>query len=184
MIRNNADYSISDLTLFNDKGDLVEYRKRSYLSNAKNKDLLKFHLMYHMTGTDTMMFTKQYLIDIGGFDPIDIGDEFYLINKAISRKGKLYYLPESNIKAFVHKGEGGLSSGNQKIKGENRLFQYKKQYFNKLDSKAKRYIRMRHYAVLAFAYFRNKKIVLFLISGLESFFCAPIQCIGLIRNLK
>lgn len=44
---------------------------------------MKYHLLYHMTGTDTLMFKGEYLRRIGGFPTIDVGDEFYLMEQAI-----------------------------------------------------------------------------------------------------
>ena len=126
-----------------------------------------------------MMFTKEYLEEIGGFAPIDVGDEFYLMFRAIEADGKFGYLPGSDIKAFIHTGEGGLSSGEGKINGENKLYEFKKSYFDRLDSKTRRYIDMRHYAVLAFAYLRMGNIIETLKNGMKSFIASPIECIKL-----
>ena len=88
------------------------------------------------------MFQTEYLKKIGGFSPIDVGDDFYLMMKAIKGGGKFGYAPYNEIKAYVHKGEnGGLSSGQEKIKGENALFEYKKEFFHSLRRKDIRYIK-------------------------------------------
>ena len=53
MLRERADYSITDLELYSEQGKLEERRVRRYLEKAdwKNTDaLLTCHLMYHMTG--------------------------------------------------------------------------------------------------------------------------------------
>ena len=107
-------------------------------------------------------FKKEYIDEIKGFAPINVGDEFYLMVRAINGKGKFGYLACCDIKAFIHTGECGLSSGVSKITGENNLYEYKKSYFDKLDKKTIRYIKMRHYAVLAFAEVRRKKLGLFI----------------------
>ena len=119
---------------------------------------------------------------IGCFDPIDSGDEYYLMMKAVRNDGVLSYISRSDVKAYVHTGEGGISSGVGKIKGEKALYQYKKKYFNNLKFNDKRYITMRHYAVLAFAYLRIKKPILFFINGVFSFLSSPIACIQLLKN--
>jgi len=154
MKNSNSDYSITDLKLVNEKGKISEIRSRKYLYTEEGENLRVCHLKYHMTGTDTMMFKKQYLIKINSFESIDVGDEFYLMMKAIDNGGSFLYVPKCDVLAVVHTGEGGLSSGESKIHGENALFQYKKQYFEGLNHKDIRYIKMRHYAVLAFAYLR------------------------------
>lgn len=184
MIEKNADYSLMNLALYNEDETLCEIRKRDYLIGKEDNDLLLCHLKYHMTGTDTMMFRRKYLNDIGGFEPIDVGDEFYLMMKSIERKGVFVYVDSNDVKAYVHQGEGGLSSGQGKINGENRLYKYKKSFFKSISAKDKRYIIMRHYAVLAFAYKRSGKVVRFILSGIKSFIVAPFQCVKLIKNLK
>lgn len=167
MVTCEADYSLTDLALYSESDKLIEIRKREYITSFEKDELLRNHLMYHMTGTDTMMFTKAYLDKIGGFDHIDVGDEFYLMSKAISNGGKFIYVPVCDAKAYVHTGEGGLSSGQSKIDGENALYEYKKVYFDHLDNKSIRYIKMRHHMVLAFAYLRQKKYILFLTEAIK-----------------
>ena len=176
------DYSITDLILYNEIDKVIDRRIRSYIEDTSVPTLIKYHLKYHMTGTDTMMFTKEYLTQIGGFAPIDVGDEFYLMQRAIDGGGKFGYLPGCEIKAYVHTGEGGLSSGNGKIKGENALYAYKKQYFSHLSCKDRRYIRMRHYAVLAFAELRRKGYASFFWNAMLSFIISPVGCLKLLAD--
>ena len=168
MIANNADYSITDLALYNENNKLIGFRKRDYIKNNSKEELLKYHLMYHMTGTDTLMFKKDYLLKIGCFDSIDVGDEFYLMNKAIEYGGNFLYVPTCDVKAYVHKAEGGLSSGKGKIVGENKLYEHKEKFFGKLVEKDIKYIKVRHHLVLARAYLRNRKIRGFLIESIKA----------------
>lgn len=168
------DYSITDLDLYNEKDVLIDKRVRKYIKDTSPDSLLQYHLKYHMTGTDTIMFTKKYLRQIGGFAPINVGDEFYLMQRAIVAGGRFGYLPGCDVKAYVHTGEGGLSSGESKIKGENALYEFKKGYFGFLDAKSKRYIKMRHYAVIAFAEIRRKHIAAFLTNSCRAFVDDPV----------
>ena len=177
-----ADYSLTDLLLYSESGRLVERRSRDYISASDPESLLRCHLMYHMTGTDTMMFRREYLLEIGGFPPIDVGDEFYLMKEAICGGGKFAYVPGCFVKAYIHTGGGGLSSGDGKIEGENHLYTYKKQFFYQIDGTAQRYIRMRHHAVLAFAELRRRNYGAFLTEGIHSFFCAPFACMSLLHE--
>lgn len=178
MLETNADYCITDLDLYTEKEKLFDRRLRDYIVSEDAKDLLKYHLMHHMTGTDAMMFRKEYLQKIGGFPPINVGDEFYLMGEAINGGGRFHYLPGCDVKAYVH-AEGGLSSGEGKIRGENELYRYKKTFFDHLDGKSRRYIRMRHHAVLAFAEVRRKHMLAFFCHGVKAFFSAPIACLKL-----
>lgn len=176
----NADYSLSDLMLLRDDGKLCEMRTRGYLLTDEGKNRLVCHLKYHMTGTDVMMFRKAYLMQIGMFDPINVGDEFYLMTKAIVGNGKFLYIPWCGARAYVHTGDGGLSSGEQKIRGENDLYTYKQQYFSDMTARDIRYIRMRHHAVLAFAYMRSGKTGQFLTQCLKGLLCAPMSGMRLV----
>lgn len=183
MIETDSDFSVTDLELLNESGKRIEKRTRNYIKNNITVDeLLKYHLMYHITGTDTMMFKREYLINIGGFEPIDVGDEFYLMQKAIEKGGRFTYLKVCDVKAYVHTKTSGLSSGESKIKGENALFKYKKKYFNKIDKTTIRYIKMRHYAVLAFAEIRRKQYLDFTKYYIKAFISSPVGCIKLLIN--
>lgn len=182
MTENNIDFSVTDLELLNEDGKRIEIRKRNYIRSTNKEELFKMHLMHHITGTDTMMFKKNYLLDIGAFEPIDVGDEFYLMQKAIESGGKFGYLPKCEVKAYVHSEIEGLSSGDSKIEGENELYKYKKKYFNKLDNEAIKYISMRHYAVLAYAEYRRRDYIKFLIYIIKSLIKSPLKCINLLIN--
>lgn len=177
MEKGDYDYSITDLDLYNENGKLIRKRIRGYIKDTSYESLFKYHLMYHITGTDAMMFKKDYLKKIEGFAPINVGDEFYLMLRAIEKQGKFGYLPGCDIKAYVHTGECGLSSGEGKITGENNLYEFKKSLFDKLDKNTIRYINMRHFAVLSFAEVRRKNFGLFIKYALKSFAYSPVDCI-------
>lgn len=180
MIKHNADFSVTDLLLYNERDKMIDKRIRSYITDYSPEQLLKSHLMHHITGTDTLMFKKSYLEKIGGFPPIDVGDEFYLMKEAICGGGKLVYTNGCYVKAYVHTETDGLSSNISKINGENALYEYKKTMFGSLDKKSVKYIKMRHHAVLAFAYLRMKKYMLFLKESIEAFVSSPMACLKLL----
>ena len=182
METNQCDYSITDLILYNEDDKKINRRIRSYIKETTVESLRLYHLKYHMTGTDTIMFKKEYLIQIGGFAPIDVGDEFYLMQRAIEEGGKFGYLPRCDIKAYVHTGDGGLSSGDGKIKGENALYEYKKTFFDQLEAGDIRYIKMRHYAVIAYAELRRKNYVKFISNALKSFFASPCNFFTILKR--
>ncbi|MBZ9689218.1 glycosyltransferase [Clostridium estertheticum] len=182
MLEQKSDYCITDLMLYRENDKLLEYRRRCYIKSYDSNDLLKYHLMYHMTGTDSLMFKREYLLKVGCFAPINISDEFYLMQRAISGGGKFSYLAACDLKAYIHFESDGLSSGESMIKGENELFKYKKSFFNNLTGSEKRYIIMRHYAVLAFVEIRRKRHFHFISYSLLSFLNSPIDCIKLFLN--
>lgn len=181
----DGDYCLTNLCLYDETGKMIDRREHEYLLNAEPDDLLRLHLLYHLTGTDTFMFRADYLKKIDAFPDIDVGDEFHLMTRAIIAGGKLVYSPECHVKAYIHTGSsGGLSSGMGKIRGENALFNEKKQYFIKLSNKDVRYIKARHYAVIAFANLRMRKFLRFLANGFMSFVSSPSDCIRLIIQHK
>lgn len=182
MIKSNSDFSITDLELLNENGKRIETRTREYIKDTSKEALLKYHLMHHMTGTDTMMFKKEYLLKIGGFPGIDVGDEFYLMQRAIEEGGKFSYLPTCDIKAYIHIKSDGLSSGDSKINGENELYKFKEKYFSKLDKSSIKYIKMRHYAVLSFAELRRGNYIKSLKNGFNSIKHSPIEALKLLIN--
>lgn len=167
------DYSITNLELFNENEKLVDKRTRSYIRETSTQALFEYHLKYHMTGTDTMMFRKDYLTEIGGFPHIDVGDEFYLFQRAIENGGKFGYISVCDVKAYVHTGEMGLSSGQSKIEGENALYEHKKKYFTELNKNTVKYIKARHYAVLAYAYLRTRCLNKFITNVIRGFTVSP-----------
>jgi hypothetical protein len=184
MINEGLDFSITDLWLYDEKNKLIEKRTRNYIKDFSPENLLKYHLMFHMTGTDVMMFKKKYLIDIGLFPPINIGDEFYLIQRAIEGRGTFGYLPRCEVRAYVHNSTEGLSSGDGKIKGENELYRYKKSYFDKLSNEEKRYVRMRHYAVIAYTSLRDRRYMSMIGNLCISFASSPASFLNLYINRK
>lgn len=178
---NQADYGLTDLYLYNEKNVLIDKRIRSYILSYDKEELMRYHLLHHMTGTDTMMFRTEYLRKIGGFPGIDIGDEFYLMKEAILNGGKFCYSNHCQVKAYVHSGENnGLSSGQKKIDGENALYSEKMKYYKYLSSKEIQYVKMRHYAVIAFAELRRRKLGAFLSNATRSLIASPVECIKLL----
>ena len=185
MLASDAEYGITDLYLYNGQGILVDKRIRSYIKEIDTRSLMCNHLMHHMTGTDTLMFKAEYLRKIGGFPGIDVGDEFYLMKEAILGCGRCFYSNHCYVKAYIHTGEnGGLSSGQKKIDGENALYAEKKKYFSFLSKTEVGYVKMRHYAVLAFAEYRRKRMLHFMGYAMYSFACAPMGMIKMILSSR
>lgn len=182
MLSTGADFGITDLDMFYDDETFCEKRVRDFIKSTKKEALIKYHLMHHLAGTDTMIFKKDYLLKIGGFDPIDVGDEFYLMFKAIENGGKFTYLKGCFVKAYVHRGEGGLSSGDGKIDGENKLHEFKKKYFDRLTKNERKYIITRHYSVIAFAELRRKHFPEFFVNALRAFLTSPLNCLKILKE--
>lgn len=157
MVQDNADFSITDLEQYDERGKFVEKRDRSYIASTQNEDLLKYHFLYHMTCTNTLMFKVEYLRKIGGFNCVDMGDEFYLIEKAIEYGGRFCYDKNCYVRTVIHKNEFGVSNGLSKINGEKQLYLHKQKKFHRFTKKEVKQIKVRYKMVMAYAYYRMKK---------------------------
>lgn len=173
MLKNNLDVTFTDLRLHNMENKLVDYREFNFIKSFKNDSLLKYHLTRHITGTPTFMFKSNILNKINGFRDVNMAQEFYLMLDAIESKAKIGYLNEANVIAYLHDGEK-ISSGSNKVYGENSLYLSKKYYFEKLSKSEIRYIEFRHKVVLAVAYKRNNQNLKALIELGKATLCHPI----------
>ena len=182
MLSTQADYGLTDIKIYYENEKLCDNRERSYIKSTKKDDLICYHLKHHLSGTGTLIFKKDYLLKIGKFGDIDFGDEFFLMLNAIENDGKFTYLPGCYVKAYMHYGETGLSNGESKINGENVVYNFKKKYFDRLSEADIKYIKTRHFAVLAFAELRRKKFLKALTNATKAFFVSPLDCIRLLKE--
>ncbi len=178
------DMSLSNMLIYNTKGELIDVRKHEDISRLKNKDLLVYHLKRHLTGTPTFMYKAEKLREIGGFDHVKMGQEFVLMLKSIESRLKIGYMKDTYDVLVLRHGES-ISTSKNKISGERDLYERKKEYFDRFSLKDRMFIRMRHYAVLAVAYKRNGMILPFLFYCIVAFLSSPID-VGkeVIRYLK
>lgn len=175
MMMEDCDLSFTDLRLVNEKKELVDYREFSRIKSFDNQYLKKYHLMRHLTGTPTFMFKANKIREIGGFENVNCGQEFYLMMKAIESDLVIRYYNNCDVLAFRH-SNGGISYGENKIRGEKELYKYKKQHFELFNKKEKRFIKFRHYAVMCIAYKRNREYVKSFGSGVIMFVSSPMDC--------
>lgn len=173
MLESGCDLSLTKIGIYASGGRMVDYREYEDIPAFDNETLLKYHLMKHLTGTPTFMFKAEKLRQIGGFEDAAMGQEFYLMFKAIEQGLSVGYFPQCHVKAYRHEGEA-ISTGRNKIKGEKNLYDFKKRYFDRLSPAERRYVRFRHYAVMAVAYKRNRMYVKMLGAGFAAVFSAPL----------
>ena len=125
-----------------------------------------------MTGTPTFMFKTEKLREIGGFEDVKMGQEFYLMLKAIEKGLTIGYMPECDVKVYKHT-EGGITQGKNKIDGENKLYEFKKKYFAQMSKAEIKFINFRHWAVMVVAYKRNSMYMQMDGSGIKAFVRSP-----------
>ena len=177
MEETQCDLSFEDMKMYNEKGNVVDYRTHRDINALDNKELLKYHLKYHMTGTPTFMFRASALKKIGGFDDANMGQEFYLMFKAIKNNLDIRYIHICDVKIYKHSGEG-ISQGKNKITGENNIYRFKKKHWNQLSFRDRVFIRFRHHMVMAVAYARNRNYFMVVLSLFVGFCMSPIDFIN------
>ncbi|RKD23104.1 hypothetical protein BEP19_12835 [Ammoniphilus oxalaticus] len=172
MLDHDLDASFTDVRILNMSGKLVDYRKHKYVTDLSNSELLKQHILHHLTPTNTYMFKRERLIELGGFDNVSMGQEFRLMLKAIENDLSIGYLPRADVIQYIHDRER-ISIGDNKIVAENELFEFKKGYFSILNNDQKKYVRFRHYAVLSVVGLRSKMYMFFLKNLICSLIVSP-----------
>jgi len=182
MLDNDLDMTFSKLCLYNEKDKLIDVREHD-IRSFDSLYLKKYHLTKQITGTPTFMMKRRVLIDIGGFEIVPMGQEYYLMQKILWGDYKVGYFPECYIKAYRTDAEA-ISTGKNKIIGEKNLYKFKKKFFGILSRKDRRYVRCRHYAVMAVAFKRNKKYIRALWMLFIATICAPITAIKEAVNLQ
>ena len=182
MVENGLDMSFGKLNLYNEHGKLTDVREH----DIKSYDQLyiqKYHLTKQITGTPTFMVKRTILVEIGGFEIVPMGQEYYLMQKIIKTGCKIGYCPFCYIKAYRTDAEA-ISTGKNKITGEKALYKYKKSFFNILSFSEKQYVRCRHYAVMAVAYKRNKMYFKAIWNLMVATLCSPLTAIKEAIGLK
>ena len=172
-VENDLDMSFTDLAIYNEKEVLIDYRNYLGLNSFTKEDLFRYHLTKQITGTPTFLIKRSVLEKINGFDDVKMGQEYYLMVKLIQSGCKIGYMQGSDIVAY-RDGSEAISTGPNKISGERKLYHFKKNYFSLLTLSERRYVRCRHYAVMAVAYKRNKKYFQAAYYLSVSVLCAPI----------
>lgn len=154
MVKNNWDVCVMDGATYNfETGEKLTERHQQVRTGMTKEELMKAHLIYHITGTNSFMFKTSFIQAFGGFDDLPSCQEYVLMQKAINANPKFGYIPEIHIKNFQHPGEQ-LSTGPKKIKGQMMMIEHKKKYFDLLSSSERRSVMCRHHGVLFFAYLK------------------------------
>lgn len=164
-------------------GESVSNKHQNLEQGMSNDELIRNHLLYHISGTNTFMFKTDFLRKIGGFDVIPSCQEYILIQKALDSKPKFGYLPIVLIKNFQHDGDQ-ISTGSKKLAGQKLLIANKKKYFNLLTREEKRQVLCRHHGVLFFVYFKMHKYLHAIVEAILCFFTSPKNAIAWVNEYK
>lgn len=176
MIKNNIDMSFTDVRIHDINDKLIDYREHPYIKDLSNNELLKQHILHHLTPTATYMFKKETITNIGCFDDVEMGQEFMLMLKAIESDVSIGYIPKAGVIQYLHPGER-ISVGQNKIKKEVEMYNFKKRYFKYLTFRQKQYVKFRHHAVMLVVGMRSKKPLVLLEHLLKGIFTSPLDCL-------
>ena len=103
MIENGWDVSVMDGATFKyETGEPVSERHQHLWDGMSNEELIRSHLMYHISGTNSFVFRTDFIRKIGGFDIVPSCQEYILMQKALDAKPRFGYLPVTLIKNFQH----------------------------------------------------------------------------------
>jgi glycosyltransferase involved in cell wall biosynthesis len=177
MLENGLDMSFTDLKIHNEEDKLIDYREYSKIKSYDNDYLLRYHLTRQIVGTNTFMYKKDALIGIGCFVKVSMGQEYYLMHNTIKAGLKIGCIHEAQT-VLYREGHECISSGTNKINGEKKLFEFKKQNFSYLNRKERTYVEFRHRCVMAVAYKRNNQILKTLTEIMSAFLTSPANAIA------
>lgn len=173
MVENDWEVSVMDGATYNYvTGEKVAERHQKLRNGMTKNELIRSHLLYHISGTNTFMFKASFLKEIGGFVDVPSCQEYMLMQKALDNNPKFGYIPEIHIKNFMHPGEQ-ISTGPKKLKGQYALYESKKQHFDLLTAGERRQVTCRHHGVLFFVYFKMHKRGKAFIEAMKCFFSSP-----------
>ena len=184
MVENDWDVCVMDGATFKyETGEPVSERHQHLWDGMTNEELIRSHLMYHISGTNSFMFRTDFIRKIGGFDIVPSCQEFILMQKALDAKPKFGYLPVTLIKNFQHEGDQ-ISTGPKKLAGQKLLIKNKKKYFYLLSGKERRQVLCRHHGVLFFVYFKMHKYLHAAWEAFLCFFTSPVNAIKWVNEYK
>ena len=136
MLKNNLDMSYQDVKWFDENDKLVEFRKMDYVTDFSKNELLKQHILHSIAPTAIYMIKRESLLKTEGFGEVIMGQDFILMLRCIEADLKIGYMPGAYVHQYLHSGER-ISLGQNKIDGENNLYELKKKYYYLMNNKVK-----------------------------------------------
>lgn len=169
---NNWDLCVMDGETYNNDGICLSHKTQPIENDMTQEEILKAHIMKHITGTNVFMYKREALLRIGMFDQISAGQEFMLMQKSITNNLKIGCIHEVYVH-FHMDGQERISTRLSKIEGLNLVYDEKRKYFNLLSKDERAYINSKHHGTLFYMYYINKKYANAVIELLKACFCSP-----------
>lgn len=176
MLEHQLDASYHDVEWVDSNEKLVELRSMDHTKDFSTDALLKTHILHSLCPTAIYMIRRDRLIQTEGFGEVPSGQDFILMLRCIESGMKMGYLPGAYVIQYLHRG-ARISLGDNKIRGENLLYQLKHEYFHLLTPQERNYVRFRHYAVLSFASLRSRRPLRAAGYAVQTVCSSPVSCI-------
>ena len=170
--KNGWDLCVMDGETYNNEGKLLSHKTQPINNNMTQEEVLKAHIIKHITGTNVFMYTRDAIFKIGLFDQISAGQEYLLMQKSITRGLKIGVIH----KVYVHfhmDGQDRISTRLDKVEGLERVYSEKAKYFSILNKDEISYINSKHHGTLFYMYFINKKYLCAMKELIIAFFSSP-----------
>lgn len=174
MLQNELELCYEDVCWYTTDEKLVEHRKLDWVHDFTKEELLRQHILHSLAPSAVYMVKRSTFEKTEGFGEVPVGQDWFLMLRCIEAGAKTGYFPECHLKQYLHPGER-LSTGKNKIDGENRLYEYKRRYYRLLSPRDRRYVAFRHFAVLTFASMRSNQPVAGVLYGIRTFFISPVD---------
>lgn len=173
MVEHDWDVSVMDgATYIYETGEKASERHQRIKNGMTKDELIRVHLLYHISGTNTFMYKTSFLQEIGGFEIVPSCQEYFLMQKTLDHNPSFGYIPEIHIKNYNHRGEQ-VSTGPKKLAGQMMLIENKKKYFRLLTPKEKRQVLCRHHGVLFFVHYKMHNYLKAFKEAVLCFVCSP-----------
>lgn len=176
MMEQQLDGCYQDVMWFDMNERLVEYRAMDYTTDYSKEGLLKAHILHSIAPTAIYMFRRDKILETEGFGEVPSGQDFILMLRCIEHGMKIRYMKGAYVVQYLHNGKR-ISLGSNKVKGENMLYDLKHKYFYLLTKSECKYVKFRHYAVLAFASMRSRRPIRAAGYAMMTIGCSPMYCI-------
>ena len=170
------DMCFQDVKWLHADGRLAEHRRNDFVRDFSQQNLLRQHILRPIAPTAIYMLRREAFDRTQGFGEVRIGQDYLLMLGCIEAGLCIGYMPGAYVHQYLHDGER-ISLGHNKIQGENALYALRQQYFHLLDRAERRYVRFRHYAVLAFACWRSRMYARAIGYAVRAALTSPAQCL-------
>lgn len=173
LFKKKNDFVISNLAIVDQNLKLQDIRYYRHLKKDKPiNEILIDHYKYHYTGTPTFLFSKESLINCGGFPNVKMGHEFHLVNNLLEKGYKLGYVNEVLTIAVAHQGERISNRKSREIELDE-LLSFKLTKSNQMKCIDKKRIHFRHNLAIAFHFLNNQKKARFVTSIVKAICYSP-----------